>query len=176
MRLTNLLFISCFFITMFTFAQKSLHLGVKAGVNLTGFHTSSSINSGNSGINFGGLAELQLNDLFSLQSEIIYNRKGELFDVRDGSFSEFYTIKTDLDYIDIPIQAKIHVLKKVSLDLGAQVGFLWNSTGEITNSQNNNGEEVEFTSANTLDAGVNGGFTIKFHEKFSICQISAPVN
>ncbi|MFD2432209.1 outer membrane beta-barrel protein [Mesonia maritima] len=67
-----------------------------------------------------------------------------------------YSIETDLDYIDIPVQAKIYFLKNVSLDLGAQVGFLLNTKGKITNSQNNNGEEVEFKLTNTVDFGLNG--------------------
>ncbi|MFD2432210.1 outer membrane beta-barrel protein [Mesonia maritima] len=75
------------------FAQKNIHFGIKAGGNLSGFHTGKSINTGNSGINFGGVAELELNDLFSLQSEIIYNRKGGLIDVKDKSFSEFILSK-----------------------------------------------------------------------------------
>ena len=146
--------ISVLFVVVSTnsIAQSEIRFGTKAGVNLTGFHTGKSANTDNVLFNIGGLAELNISELFSVQAELLYNRKGGLFLIRNTGVSQFFTIDTKLDYIDLPIQAKFEFIKNLSLDIGPQIGFLINSKGEIVNSQNDNGEEVEFTNTNTVDS------------------------
>lgn len=145
-------------------AQSEIRFGAKAGVNLTGFHTGKSANTDNVLFNIGGLAELNLSESFSLQAELLYNRKGGLFHVRNTGVAQFFSIDTKLDYIDLPIQAKFEFVKNLSLDIGPQIGFLINSKGEIVNSQNDSGEEVEFTNTNTVDFALNGGLSFKFND------------
>lgn len=147
-------------------AQNDIRFGVKSGVNLTGFHTGKSADTDNVLFNIGGLAELDLTNSFSLQIELLYNKKGGLVLVRNVPVSQFYTIDTKLDYIDIPIQGKFEFIKNLSFDFGPQIGFLIISQGEIVNSQNDNGKKVELTNTNTIDFALNGGFSYKFDENF----------
>lgn len=142
-------------------AQNEIKFGAKAGVNLTGFHTGQSANTYNVLFNIGGLAELQLSNMFSLHVEALYNKKGGLYHVMTP---QFFSIDTKLDYIDIPIQAQFEFIKNLSIDFGPQIGFLINSKGEVVNSRNNNRQEVEFNNMNKIDLALNGGLTFRFNE------------
>lgn len=148
-------------------AQNHIRFGAKIGGNLTGFHTGKSADTDNVLFNIGGLAELDLTNSFSLQVELLYNKKGGLFLVRDVPVSQFFSVDTRLEYIDIPIQGKWEFIKNLSFDFGPQIGFLIDSEGEIVNSQNDNGKKIELsTITNTIDFALNGGFSYKFYENF----------
>lgn len=161
-KLTLILFV---IISPNLIAQNGIKFGAKGGINLTGFHTGKSTSTDNVLFNFGGLAELNITDSFSLQTELLYDKKGGLVDVINTDFNGFFSIDTKLDYITIPIQGKFEFIKNLTFDFGPQIGFLINSSGEIVNSYENNGEEVEITDVNKIDFALNGGFTYKFSDK-----------
>ena len=144
-------------------AQNEIRFGAKAGVNLTGFHTGKSAFTGNVLFTIGGLAELELSDSFSLQAELLYNKKGGTIKHRNESIFA-YDIKTKLDYLDLPIIVKYEFVRNMSFDFGPQIGFLINSKGKIENSLNDNGDEVELNNTNTIDFSLNGGLSFNFNE------------
>lgn len=164
MNIQRMIVVLFLLISTNSIAQNNIRFGVKAGGNLSGFHTEKSTDTDNILFNIGGLAELDLTNSFSIQVELLYNKKGGLILVRDVPVSQFYSIDTRLDYIDIPIQGKFEFIKNLSFDFGPQIGFLIDSEGEIVNSQNDNGKKVEFTDTNTIEFAFNGGFSYKFHE------------
>lgn len=156
-KFTFLLFV---FITFQSISQNSISFGVKGGLNFTGFHSEKKAFTSNVLFNFGGVALLNLTDSFSLQAELVYNKKGGQIDIYDQN-TLLYITEAKLDYIDIPVLAKFEFLKNLSFDIGPQIGFLLNSKGKITGSQNE--EDIEFTNTNTIDFAVNGGFSFKFN-------------
>ena len=102
--------------------------GVKAGYNyatLNGDTAKEFDLKGNSGFYVGALAELPLSDIFAIQPEVIYSRKGAKYE------TEFLGKKAEgtlnMDYISIPVFAKIYITEMISLQGGPQFGFLVNS-------------------------------------------------
>ena len=160
-HLTLLLFLLS---TINIIGQNEFRYGIKAGANFTGFHTENKTSLDNFGINIGGIAEIQLSELFSIQAELIYNRKGGLFNVNNASFTQFFTVDTQLDYIDVPIQGKLSFIKNLSLDVGPQIGFLIKDKGEIVSHENRNGENVKFRNINKIDLSLNCGLTYEFYD------------
>ncbi|KQC32280.1 hypothetical protein AAU57_02275 [Nonlabens sp. YIK11] len=146
-------------------AQNEVRFGGKAGANLSGFHTGKSANTDRVSFNIGGFAQFDLSESFSLQAELLYNKKGGLFRVDNNNVSQSFSIDTQLDYIDVPVLAEFEFLENLSFEFGPQIGFLISSKGKIVNSLNNNGEEVEISNTNTVDVAVNAGFSYEFNEE-----------
>ncbi|OIQ29591.1 MAG: hypothetical protein BM564_05115 [Bacteroidetes bacterium MedPE-SWsnd-G2] len=162
----KLLYISLFLLlSLNANAQKKFNFGTKFGVNFSGMHETNSVYTDLFGINFGFLAEQKISSKFYVQGEILYNRKG-------GQYEGFYntypvTYKTTLDYLDLSLQAKWMFIEELSLDLGLQVGQLFNSKGII---QNDFGleNEVELPEVNDFDFSLNAGITYAFQKQFSL--------
>lgn len=97
-----------------TYAQR-FNLGVKAGVNfstLTGDTETDLENK--TGYHIGAIAELGLNDKFSIQPELIYSTQGAKW--KDVDFK--------INYINVPVLAKIYVVKSFSVMAGPQFGYV----------------------------------------------------
>lgn len=131
-------------------AQEGTTFGIKGGINISNF-TSSSFSkfSSKTGIYFGGIVEFSLKNKFSIQSEILYSKQG-------SNSVEFYyggtsqNFEFTLDYIQIPVLAKFYIYKNISLELGPSFNFLLNDKGvnkSDTNrpTQTDFGKETEFS-------------------------------
>ena len=99
-------------------AQYDITFGPKVGMNLSNVSGWSGDNK--AGILLGAFAETRLDDLIGVQAELIYSRQG----LRDKFDGVKYWGR--LNYLNVPILAKIYVLDNVSVDLGPQIGILWN--------------------------------------------------
>ena len=145
----------------FTNAQ-DIKFGVKAGLNMA------SLNGGDTyygsygrkvGFHVGGLAEIKINDKFSVQPELLYSLKGA--DLNYG-FSGFYGIAANeisLSYIDVPVMVKFYPIERLSAELGPNVAFLMSAKGQkynsATNTTNPKGDIKD--SYNGVDFGMNIG-------------------
>ncbi|SCY24182.1 Outer membrane protein beta-barrel domain-containing protein [Nonlabens sp. Hel1_33_55] len=161
MTFNKFIFLSFILISLQSFSQNNLEYGLKAGLNLSGFHTNQSANTDKVSYHVGGFTEYNINDVLSLQAEILYNKKGGLYNFRSGSQPFTTSVETNLDYIDLPLQAKIYIFRKLSLDLGPQVGILINSSAEIDDD-----EAILDNDINSIDFTLNGGFSYKLNELF----------
>lgn len=98
---------------------QSARFGVKAGASLTNV-TGKDV-SGTAykfGFNGGVMANFAVNDIFSIQPELLYSMKGSKDDTNSNN-------KLNLGYIDIPILAKIATgATGLFFEVGPQVGFL----------------------------------------------------
>lgn len=125
--------------------------GIKGGVNYANQNGSSiTVNSTNydteaiTSYHAGLVAEVKLTDGFSIQPELLYSTQGATY---KNAFEEF---KNELGYLSVPLLAKIHLNKTVSLDLGPQASFL---LSERNNFDYNNAETFEFAAVGGL--GIN---------------------
>jgi hypothetical protein len=100
---------------------QSARFGVKAGASLTSFTGTDADNAKNKfGFNGGVMANFALNDMFSIQPEVLYSMKGAK---RDGIGNGDY--RFNANYIDVPVLAKISTgATGLFFELGPQVGFL----------------------------------------------------
>ena len=107
----------------------------------------------------GAIAEIPLiDDSFSIQPEVIYSRQG--FE-RDYSFlGNNYTAEYQLDYINVPILAKLYIVKGFSIEAGPQFGFKINEKIDLDNNDGNAGEELD--EVNDFDMSLAAGLTFQF--------------
>ena len=146
--------------------------GVKAGYNYSTFsgETSSlSTIEGLSGFYIGGLVELPISNMLSIQPELIFSRQG--VDLRQGLKN--LSIRTDtseirLDYLNIPVMAKVN-LGPIFLEGGVQFGFLVNKPkvdSYIANVYLRN--LLDKDSYNSFDFGVGAGLGVKLNQHFFV--------
>lgn len=150
-------------------------IGAKAGVNFakltdgdmyTGFH-------------LGGLAEIYINEKFSIQPELLYSAQGSESSSSASTTAFGVTMsgkgdsKLKLSYINIPIMAKYYVLEGLSIQAGPQVGFLVKAemdyVGTTTNPNFSDQLEIYTASSadvksqlNPIDFGINFGAGYEF--------------
>jgi hypothetical protein len=98
---------------------QSARFGVKAGASLTSFTGDNADGAKNKfGFNGGVMANFALNDMFSIQPEVLYSMKGAK--VENGG-----DLRLATNYIDVPVLAKISTgATGLFFELGPQVGFL----------------------------------------------------
>lgn len=102
-----------------TYAQR-FNLGIKAGVNFATLTGDSDIDLENkTGYHIGAIAEVGLNDQFSVQPEIIYSTQGAKLESEDF----------DINYLNVPVLAKVYVIKTFSLMVGPQFGYVIDNNG-----------------------------------------------
>lgn len=106
--------------------SKVVQLGAKGGVNfasVTGddFDSPDSRTSFNAGI----VAEVPYSERFSLQAEVFYSGQG--FEVEDINFAganiNTNKIEYQLDYIQVPLLAKVYLIEGLNVYAGQQIGF-----------------------------------------------------
>lgn len=150
-------------------AQNSTDLiqfGVKAGVNFStiagdDFESPESRTAFHAGV----LAELPVNERFSIQPEILYSAQG--FNAR-GSFAGVdYEGEYQMDYIQVPILAKIYLVNGLNVQVGPQIGFRINESVEY-NTDLGDGFEDFNSEENDINLGIAAGLEYKFDSGFFI--------
>ncbi|WP_299523847.1 porin family protein [uncultured Lutibacter sp.] len=115
---------------IFTFttvnAQKGVDFGVKGGINFSNM-TSDNFYESDSKIGFhiGLVTEIPFSNKFSIQPEILYSTQGadaKLSMVGGGPLLTEYS----LDYILVPILAKVYLSNNWSIEFGPSFNFLIN--------------------------------------------------
>ena len=130
--------------------------GVKGGVNFAtvngdGFDSPDSRTS----FHVGALAEFPLADMFSLQVEALYSGQG--FEYTVPIINE--KLEYQLDYINVPVLAKVYLFKGFSLEAGPQFSFLVNE--EIDSAPNDNAGDTNTDNAKDFEFGFAGGVTFQ---------------
>jgi hypothetical protein len=124
-----LIFVLTVFILPTTYSQddggastNEISFGAKAGVNFasfTGDIDGENVDDweGRTGLNFGGVVNIPISDVFAVQPEVIFSQQG---------FTESYMgydVTGRFDYLNIPVLADFTVAEGFSLQAGPQVGF-----------------------------------------------------
>ena len=134
-------------------SQEKIQFGVKGGINFTNMTSDFVIDKEfQTGFHIGILAEIPFSSKFSLQPEIFYSTQG--VKGKNIVLSVPYPgapgippvdIEYNLDYIQIPILAKIYLVENLSLELGPSFNFLVNDERVYeTSSATDIGESFEF--------------------------------
>ena len=134
----------------FSFAAQAqtpdLKLGAKAGVNFANLTNADMKTS----FHIGVLAEIFINEKFSVQPELLYSAQGAI--KKEGGIEH----EASLDYINIPIMAKYYLMDGLSVQAGPQVGFLVKAEDKISGG----GESMTVDSKDayqSVDFGLNLG-------------------
>ena len=137
-------------------AQEFVHFGAKGGLNLTNINSDNfSETKSRTGFHLGLIAEIPFGNRFSLQPEVIYSTHGTEADVLMYGSGPRPT-EYNLDYIQVPVLAKIFLTESLSIEAGPSFNFLVNEKID--------GEEADFGS-NFEFGGALGAF-YKFGGRF----------
>ena len=115
-------------LTIFTLtivnAQKKINFGVKGGINFSNMTSDYFAESeSKTGFHIGLVAEIPIVNKFSIQPEILYSEQGtNASEMMLGGGPIKYEYK--LDYLQVPILAKLNVYKNLSIELGPSFNFL----------------------------------------------------
>lgn len=115
---------------IFAFAGSALaqtpdvKFGAKGGLNvanLTGWDDAKSRAS----FHIGAVAEIFINEKFSVQPEVLYSAQGAKSSYTEEYMGKSYKSKSTikLDYINVPIMAKYYITDAITVHAGPQIGF-----------------------------------------------------
>jgi len=156
--------IGLFFFALSTNVQAQLvKFGIKAGVNYANFEGSDLQTDAITSYHAGLVTEIKLTDTFSLQPELLYSTQGASY---KNAGTEF---KNELGYLSIPVLAKIHLNKTVSLDLGPQASFLLSERNAF---DVNNAETFEFAAVGGLGFNVTKNFFLQARYVLGLTEVS----
>lgn len=160
----------------FTVNAQDVNFGLKAGANfatITGDDTDDL--STRTSFHVGALAEIGISDTFSIQPEVLYSSQGAEYEDSDG-----YDGKFKLDYLNIPVLAKVTVAEGLSVEAGPQIGFLLSAKDEYDDGAGDSGEEdidefikgTDFGAAVGLTYGLANGINFGARYTFGISDIN----
>jgi hypothetical protein len=117
-------------LTIFVFstvkAQKEINFGIKGGINFSNMTSDYfAENNSKTGFNIGVIAEIPMGDKFSIQPEILYSTQGADVKIKMNGGGPLLT-KYSLNYILIPVLAKVYFSNNWSIDFGPSFNFLIN--------------------------------------------------
>ncbi len=95
-----------------------------------------------------------IDDIFSIQPEFIYSRQG--FENNFSFLGTNYKTIYKIDYINMPILAKLYLGKTLALEAGPQFGLKINENIESDNSS------TETDDVNAFDTALAGGISLNF--------------
>ncbi|MCF8715305.1 PorT family protein [Joostella atrarenae] len=132
-------------------------LGARGGVNFSSV-TGDDIDSPDNRTSFyaGLVAEAPISERVSIQPEVFYSGQG--FDVDDQD-TEF-----QVDYIQVPLLAKIYLAEGFNLHAGPQVGFKVNE--ELDFEPTEDAGDFDTDEINDVDFQLTGGAEYKFENGF----------
>ena len=156
--------------TTASFAQSAARFGVKAGLNVSNI-TGSDSRDQDSRLSFNGglVAELPISEKFSFQPEVIYSAQGStIAAIDEDNFLDIdENVEYQLDYVKVPLLAKIYLTDGLSLQAGPSINFLVNE--EIDYQPVSNGGDVNIVDgANTFELGTAAGLEYLFDGGFFI--------
>ena len=149
-----------------------VQIGVKGGVNFAtvsgdDFDSPDSRTSFNAGF----VAEIPFSERFSIQPEVLYSGQG--FDIKQSEQNNFLdndqNVEYQLDYIQVPLLAKIYLVKGLNVQAGPQIGFKINE--EIDAQPNDDAGDIDLediSETEDIDISLAAGVEYKFDSGFFI--------
>jgi hypothetical protein len=138
--------------------------GIKGGVNfsnIVGGDDRDNIDDENvlTSFHVGIFTQVGLSDVFYIQPELLYTRKGTELDL--GAIGD---TQLNLDYLELPIMFRIEVLETINLEAGPYAAYLLNS--KITNDNSSGAFELDTDDFRKLDYGlaIGAGFDLEILE------------
>jgi hypothetical protein len=137
-------------------AQEFVNFGAKAGINFSNLSsdnfTETSIGTG---FHLGLLAEVPLSNKFSIQPEFLYSaQRTEADEITLGGNPTNAEYK--LDYLQVPVLAKIYLTESLSIEAGPSFNFLVKE--KIRGRKSNFGSNFEFGGALGAAYKIKDGF------------------
>ena len=141
-------------------SEKGPSFGVKGGVNFATISgDDDSDPDSRTSFHVGLLGEFPLTDMFSIQAEALYSGQGFKSNIPGGIVGGDGKVEYQLDYINVPVLAKIYITTGLSVEVGPQFSFKVNE--EVDSDANADGGDFDVNEAKDFDFGVAGGLTFQ---------------
>lgn len=114
-------------------SERGFNWGVKGGLNATSLSNDFNLNT-KASFYAGAYAKLFITENWAIQSEIVYSRQGAQDEVNE------LKILQRINYINIPILAKYYIVKKLSVEVGPQLGIKLDSESKFDDYKLKNSE------------------------------------
>ena len=156
--------ITLLFIALGTFtssAQVGINLGVKTGVNYSGFTGGIRTEFGVLGdldMHYGVIADFKFSDKISIQPEILYSSRNGQANTKPGDDRRFSFV-TNRSYIDIPVNFKYALFSKFYIEVGPQISFLATEDNVVTFYDNTSEKLIDSFDSSSTDLSANIGFS-----------------
>ena len=112
------------------------------------------IRDSRTGFHIGVVGEVPIvSNVFSIQPEVLYSQQG--FESNYNLLGTSYTTKHKIDYLNIPVLAKLYIIKQLSVEAGPQFGFKLNESHDTNNSSIETNEVNKFDTALAIGASFN---------------------
>jgi hypothetical protein len=160
------------FSTSITTAQEFVQFGAKGGVNFANITGDDFDTESRTGFNVGLVAEIPVAERFSIQPEVFYSAQGfDLAEIdQDNVFDIDDNIEYQLDYINVPVLAKVYLTDGLSIQAGPSFNFKVNEEvdtmptedgGDTDLGDYSEVKDFEFGGAVGLEYKFNGGFFVQ---------------
>lgn len=138
----KLFVVAALILVAFVVKAQDITFGPKLGLNATNI---SNVDDSKNKVSFhvGAFAEWRINEFFGVQPELIYSRQG--FRWKESGIK----VKNRVNYLNIPVLAKLYVLDELSVDLGPQLGFALN--GKAVAKEDGNTYKYKNKDLNTVE-------------------------
>lgn len=142
-------------------AKSDSNFGIKGGLNYSTV-TKGDFDEGpdpRTSFYVGFFGEIPLvENVFSIQPEFIYSRQG--FENNFTILGTNYKTTYKIDYINVPILAKIYLGKTFAIEAGPQFGLKINENVESDDSSSDRND------VNSFDTAIAGGISLNFESMF----------
>ncbi len=138
------------------FAQASVALGIKGGLNFANINATSvgAAYSSRTGYHAGAFVKIKLTKL-AIQPEVIYSVQGS--DISTATSSQ----ALDLAYVNIPVMLKFYLIGGLNLQAGPQFGFLASANGpDPTGTVTGSVDLKSYLKSTDFSIGLGAGFDI----------------
>lgn len=140
------------------------NIGLKAGPNIS---TISGDDTGNLdpkiGFFVGGHADLCLTeDVFTITPEIQFSRQGAKYNDSDGFDGEF-----ELDYVNVPVLAKVNLSEELMIEAGPHLGFLVSAKDKYESPAESGTDDIK-DDLKGIDFGANIGLFYQFNNGWNL--------
>jgi len=137
-------------------------VGLKGGANFATV-MGDDFDSPDSRVGFyaGLMAEIPFSERFSVQPELLYSQQG--FKINE---SEWGDAKYRINYIQIPILAKVYLVKGLNIQVGPQLGFNVHEDIHFDTDMGDGSIDTSDSDVKDLDFGVAAGLGYKFDNGF----------
>jgi len=148
---------------------QEVRLGAKGGVNFSSFSGDGfdafDDPEGRTSFHLGAFVEIPVTERFSVQPEVLYSGQG--FDLVSRENAD--DTEVQLDYINVPVMAKLYLFKGLYAEAGPQIGF--NVKNEIDSDPddfNSGSTPIDEDAINDIDFSVGLGAGYQFNSGFFV--------
>lgn len=158
-------------------AQPGIHLGIKAGANMTKIDGEQFKDGFNFNYYVGPFLELQFSKGFGIQPELLFTQSsshtGSNFsDIYNDFGDQFNNKEIKLNYLAIPIMANIHLSNALVLQLGPQYSILMNDHESLGENTKHAFKDGDFSAAAGLWLNLPFGLSVSGRYVIGVSDIS----